>query len=149
MNKVILKGFVLAIMAAIFWGISGTFGQFLFQERGVNVEWLITVRMLVSGIILLIYARFYEKAAVFKIWYSKKDVIQLLVFSIAGMLSVQYTYFAAIKHSNAGNSNHTAVLRSYHDRCFPSFKIQENARNKRNTSHIACRNWNFASRNTR
>lgn len=104
MNKVILKGFVLAIMAAIFWGISGTFGQFLFQERGVNVEWLITFRMLVSGIILLIYAHFYEKAAVFKIWSSKKDVIQLLVFSIAGMLSVQYTYFAAIKHSNAATA---------------------------------------------
>ncbi|WP_427873441.1 DMT family transporter [Flavobacterium sp. MMS24-S5] len=104
MSKSIFKGFLLAIIAAIFWGISGTFGQFLFQERRINVEWLITVRMLVSGIILLFYSKISEKTALFEIWKSKKDAFQLLLFSIAGMLSVQYTYFAAIKHSNAATA---------------------------------------------
>lgn len=32
------KGFLLALIAASLWGISGTFGQFLFQQRGVSVE---------------------------------------------------------------------------------------------------------------
>lgn len=104
MNKAMIKGVILAIMAAVFWGVSGTFGQFLFQERGINVEWLITVRMLVSGIILLLYAKLSEKTKIFEIWSNKGDIIQLLIFSIAGMLSVQYTYFAAIKYSNAATA---------------------------------------------
>ncbi|WP_256006897.1 hypothetical protein [Pedobacter deserti] len=36
-DKTVTKGFLFAIVAAILWGISGTFGQFLFRERGVNV----------------------------------------------------------------------------------------------------------------
>lgn len=104
MNSAVIKGFSLAILAAVFWGISGTFGQFLFQSRGIDVTWLITVRMLVSGSLLLLLARFGEKADVFTVWRNRKDAIRLLIFSITGMLAVQYTYFAAIKHSNAATA---------------------------------------------
>lgn len=98
-----LRGFFLAITAATLWGISGTLGQFLFQQRGINVEWLITVRMLIAGFILLIIASM-GKESLWEIWKNKKDVSQLLLFSITGMLAVQYTYFAAIKHSNAATA---------------------------------------------
>lgn len=98
------KGFILAITAATLWGVSGTFGQFLFQQRGINVEWLITVRMLFSGFCLLLVARFGEKTDLFVIWEDRKDATQLLFFSIIGMLAVQYTYFAAIKHANAATA---------------------------------------------
>lgn len=104
MNVRFVKGFSLAIIAAVFWGVSGTVGQFLFQERAINVEWLITVRMLTSGICLLLFARFGEEVSLFSIWRNRKDAIQLAVFSITGMLAVQYTYFAAIKHSNAATA---------------------------------------------
>lgn len=98
------KGFLSAILAAIFWGISGTFGQFLFQQRGITVEWLITVRMLVSGLLLLGFAHFWKKNNIFRIWSNRKDVIRLLIFSITGMVAVQYTYFAAIKQANAATA---------------------------------------------
>ncbi|WP_317166828.1 DMT family transporter [Sphingobacterium sp. B16(2022)] len=98
------KGFSLAIAAAILWGVSGTLAQFLFQKREINVEWLITVRMLLSGICLLSFAKTSERAPIFKIWKTKNDRLQLLAFSIFGMLAVQYTYFAAIKHSNAATA---------------------------------------------
>lgn len=104
MDNKVAQGFLLAIIAAVLWGVSGTFGQFLFQERAINVEWLITTRMLISGFCLLLMARFGEKTDPFSIWKDKKDAIQLLVFSITGMLAVQYTYFAAIKHSNAATA---------------------------------------------
>lgn len=100
----VFKGFLLAVLAALLWGVSGTFGQFLFQKRGINIEWLITVRMLISGICLLLFAKFFEKSDLLSIWKNKKDAIQLIVFSITGMLAVQYTYFAAIKHSNAATA---------------------------------------------
>jgi len=104
MKNATLKGFLFAIIAASLWGISGTFGQFLFQQRNINVEWLITVRMLVSGFLLLIYAASQKQNNIFKIWHNKKDTAQLVLFSITGMLMVQYTYFAAIKHSNAATA---------------------------------------------
>ncbi len=104
MKNATLKGFLFAIIAASLWGISGTFGQFLFQQRNINVEWLITVRMLVSGFLLLMYAASQKQNNIFKIWYNKKDTAQLVLFSITGMLMVQYTYFAAIKHSNAATA---------------------------------------------
>jgi len=104
MPSQIIKGFVLAVVAAILWGVSGTFAQFLFQQREINVEWLITVRLLVSGSILLLFAKFGEKGDLWSIWENKKDAVQLVVFSITGMLAVQYTYFAAINHSNAATA---------------------------------------------
>lgn len=100
----IFKGFLLAIMAAALWGISGTFGQFLFQKRSINVEWLITVRMLCSGVMLLILAALNRDRGLWMIWKNRRDAIQLMWFSITGMLAVQYTYFAAIKHSNAATA---------------------------------------------
>lgn len=97
------NGILLGIIAATLWGISGTLGQFLFQHRGINVEWLITTRMSVSGIGLLLLAKGTGNN-IFSIWNNKKDAIQLIIFSVIGMLGVQYTYFAAIKHSNAATA---------------------------------------------
>lgn len=97
------KGIILGILAATLWGISGTSGQFLFQQKAINVEWLITIRLLISGICLLLFANF-NNENLFAIWKNKKDSIQLIIFSLIGMLGVQYTYFAAIKHSNAATA---------------------------------------------
>lgn len=99
-----IKGILLALSAAILWGVSGSVGQFLFQQRGVSVEWLITTRMLVAGFGLLIFTGLGKPAKLLSVWKDKKDTLQLLIFSITGMLAVQYTYFAAIKYSNAATA---------------------------------------------
>lgn len=98
------KGFVLALLSAIMWGVSGTCVQFLFQHRGINVEWLVMVRMLISGILLLFFAQSQKNISIWTIWNNKKDGLAILIFSIVGMLAVQYTYFAAIKSSNAATA---------------------------------------------
>lgn len=103
-NNQLTKGFILAILAALLWGLSGTFAQFLFQQRGVNVEWMITVRMLCSGIILLLFPMVKGNKDLFGIWKNRKDALKLISFSLIGMLTVQYTYFATIKHSNAATA---------------------------------------------
>ncbi len=92
---------LMALIAATLWGVSGTCGQFLFQQRGVSVEWLMSVRMLGAGTLLLITALLRKDDHVWAIWHNKEDRRKILVFGIFGMLAVQYTYFAAIKHSNA------------------------------------------------
>ena len=40
------RGLVLVILGASFWGIGGTVSQRLFQEQGILVDWLVTVRLL-------------------------------------------------------------------------------------------------------
>ncbi|MCF3109101.1 EamA family transporter [Niabella sp. CC-SYL272] len=99
-----LKGILLALSGASLWGISGTFSQFLFQQRNINVEWLMAMRMLVSGVLLLAFSGMKKNNDLWKIWQTKKDRLQLSVFGLTGMLAVQYTYFAAIRHSNAATA---------------------------------------------
>ncbi|MBM7869706.1 drug/metabolite transporter (DMT)-like permease [Clostridium pascui] len=103
------KGLLLVIIGAMLWGISGTAAQYLFQKKGFSPEWLVVIRLLVSGIILLTYAVIREKQDIWKIWRAKHNCYSLIIFSIIGMLGVQYTYFAAIKHGNAA----TATILQY------------------------------------
>ncbi|MDR2272350.1 MAG: EamA family transporter [Sphingobacterium sp.] len=126
----VLKGFLLAISAAILWGVSGTFGQFLFQKRAINVEWLITVRMLMTGAVLLILVGTNNIKDLWSIWRNRKDTVDLLLFSIAGVLAVQYSYFAAINYSNAATATvmqytgpvMIAVYLALKERKFPNIK---------------------------
>jgi drug/metabolite transporter (DMT)-like permease len=99
------KGIALVLVGASLWGISGTVAQYLFQTQGFSPEWLVVIRLLMSGIILIgIANRAKQEHSIWGIWKDKQDVISLLLFSILGMLAVQYTYFAAIKHSNAATA---------------------------------------------
>ena len=83
--------------------------QFLFQNRGITPEWLVTTRLLISGIVFLIITFSTNPNEVFKPFKNKTDALQMIGFGIFGMLAVQYTYFAAIKHSNAA----TATILQY------------------------------------
>lgn len=103
-DKPHLKGAILTIIGAIFWGVSGTFGQFLFENKSVSPQWLVTIRLLIAGLLLLIFTYKKEGKDIFKVWKSKGDVVELVLFSIFGMLSVQFTYFVAIQKSNAATA---------------------------------------------
>ncbi len=103
-NNKQLTGYIYALFAAILWGVSGNFGQFLFQQRAMSIEWLVVVRLLVSGVILLALSISQGKNDFWLIWKNKQDSIQLILFAFLGIVAVQYTYFAAIKHSNAATA---------------------------------------------
>ncbi|MDR0196415.1 MAG: DMT family transporter [Myroides sp.] len=97
-------GFASAIFAAMLWGVSGAFAQFLFREKEFNAEWLVTVRLLISGVLMLLFGVLQKNPDVVGIWKDKKYAIQLVLFSLLGMLTVQYTYFVTILHSNAATA---------------------------------------------
>lgn len=97
-------GFAFALLAGTLFGVGGTFGQFLFQQRGVALDWLVTVRMLASGGLLIGLAALRGGKAVLDPWRAGRDAVQLLIFGIFGMLAVQYTYFAAIHASNTATA---------------------------------------------
>ncbi|PJY99457.1 EamA family transporter [Bacillus vallismortis] len=97
-----IYGFFMVIVGAAFWGLSGTAAQHLFETSDVSVEWLVTVRLLLSGVLLLMMiCAGKNRRAVWGIWKDQKSAIQLIVFGIAGMLGVQYTFLASIGTGNA------------------------------------------------
>ncbi|WP_420913156.1 DMT family transporter [Bacillus siamensis] len=97
-------GIWLVLTGAILWGVSGTVAQYLFQDRHFNTEWLTSVRLLLSGALLLGIAYRKEKGRIWAVWKDRRDKVPLLLFGIFGMLGVQYTYFAAIEYGNAATA---------------------------------------------
>ncbi len=93
-------GFLLVILGAFFWGIGGTMAQQLFQKFNIDVEWLVSIRLLIGGMLLLItQAIFKEAKQIIQVW--RTDRTRLILFGIIGMLAVQYTYMLSIDYGNA------------------------------------------------
>jgi drug/metabolite transporter (DMT)-like permease len=95
-------GFVCAVTAATLFGVGGTFAQFLFQHRGVSIDWLVTMRLLCAGPALLAICAFKQGRGVFAIW--RRDAAAVILFGLIGMMPVQYTYMAAINASNTATA---------------------------------------------
>lgn len=96
------RGIFFIITGAIFWGIGGTVAKKLFQQYGIDMGWLVTIRLLIAGCLLLgVHACKRGLGATFEIWSHSKLSIQLIIFGVVGMLGVQYTYMASIDRGNA------------------------------------------------
>lgn len=101
MKNTRVKGFFFAFMAGLSWGATSPVAQYLFQHKGIVSTWLVPYRLIVAGILLLIYANF-KKMDVKSCWKEKSDVIRLISFSILGMMGMQFSFFCAVEHTNAG-----------------------------------------------
>ncbi|WP_277221128.1 DMT family transporter [Peptoniphilus vaginalis] len=99
-----LRGLFFASMGALSWGISGVCSQYLFMNYVIDSSWLTAVRMVLSGIVLLILAAFKDKDKVIKIWTVPKNVCWLFAFAILGLLMCQYTFVSAIKYSDSATA---------------------------------------------
>jgi len=86
------------VAASTLFGVGGTLAQFLFQQRGVNIDWLVTMRLLSSGAVLLLISAMRQGRGILAVW--RTDAVALILFGLLGMLAVQYTYMAAIRDSN-------------------------------------------------
>lgn len=95
-------GILSAVLAATLFGVGGTFAQFLFQHRGVNIDWLVTMRLLCAGGVMLLISAARQGRDVLEIW--RKDASAVILFGLVGMMPVQYTYMAAIDASNTATA---------------------------------------------
>lgn len=102
MNRYQVVGIALTLLGATLWGVSGTAVQFLGNSRGMNLEWLVTTRLILAGGITVCYTWFRDGNRIFDVFKSRRDTMQLLIFGILGMGMCQYTYFNAILLAGAG-----------------------------------------------
>ena len=99
MDKKIL-GIIMSSTASSLWAISGISGEILFEKYKFDVDWLVSTRTLISGILLLAIVMFVQNENIFEPFKNKKDTIKLLIFGATGMYLLQYSYFKAIELSN-------------------------------------------------
>lgn len=97
-------GVIITIIGGIFWGFSGTCGQFLMGELGVAVLGLTKVRLLLGGLILTLLGLFFHPKETRKILSSPKDLAALGVFGLFGVSFNQLSYLTAISYSDAGTA---------------------------------------------
>ena len=95
-------GFFNAVVAATLFGVGGSLAQFLFQQRGVDTGWLVTMRLLFGGSALLLVSALRKGRQVLAVW--RGDGLSLILFGLIGMMPVQYTYMAAINASNTATA---------------------------------------------
>ena len=52
-------GIIMTLAGAVFWGLCGSCGQFLFQYKEVTSDWLVPIRLTGAGalILLLLFSR--------------------------------------------------------------------------------------------
>ena len=93
-------GLLLASAGPFLWGSSGTVAQHLFDTTTISPLWLVAVRMLVSGGLLILYG-FSRRLPVMAVFHDWRATVRLIVFSLFGMAGVQLTYFMAISTGNA------------------------------------------------
>lgn len=103
-KKGTIIGTFLTIAGGILWGISGVCGQFLFQNKDVTASWLVPLRLVTAGFLLLCYYLIRDKGKVFDIWKTKRNRIDIIIYGLAGMMLCQYSYFQTIEWSNAGTA---------------------------------------------
>ncbi len=103
-NKGLGRGCVLTILGGVLWGISGTCGQYLLQVKGLTSDWLVPVRLLCAGLLLLLICFMKQGKKIFAPFKDGKDTRDLFIFGMVGMSMCQYTYFTAIGYSNAGTA---------------------------------------------
>lgn len=99
-----LLGIIFAIAGGIFWGFSGTCGEFVFKNYGVDSTWLCSIRILTAGLILLAISLIKYRPQLFALLKNKRDLLQMVLFGIFGLLMSQYCYLTAISYSNAGTA---------------------------------------------
>lgn len=99
-----VTGTIVTITGGILWGVSGVCGQYMFQNKGVTAPWLVSVRLVVAGLLMLCYYFLTDREQTLAIWKSKRDRRDVIIYGLLGMLPCQYAYFQTIEWSNAGTA---------------------------------------------
>jgi len=102
-NKKLL-GTISGIMTGICWSMSGVFAQFLFENKGVQANWLIPIRLVTAGLILSTYMLLTNRTQFLAIAKNKKDFLQTIIAGVLGTMLFQSTFFKAVEASNAGTA---------------------------------------------
>ena len=102
MKRYEIIGIILTLLGATLWGVSGTSVQFIGNFRNMNLEWLLTMRLITAGLLTVLYGWIRQGNAIFNVFPNWRDTLGLIIFGVFGMALCQYTYFRSIVIAGAG-----------------------------------------------
>ena len=106
-NKV-AKGILIAALASVMWGISGTALQFISQNQNIPEGWFLSARTLGAGVILLILSLIIYRKKAFHVFTSWKNIGWLLAYAILGLMANLFTFYKSIQFG--GNAAAATIL---------------------------------------
>lgn len=99
-NKNWYIGLSMIIMGSAFWGITSTMVQWLIDHEHIEVEWLVPLRLIPAGLIILLVL-LARKNNIWIVWKEKSACVQILLYGIVGILGLQYSFMNTIESGNA------------------------------------------------
>ena len=102
MKRYEIIGIILTLLGATLWGVSGTSVQFVGNFRNMNLEWLLTMRLITAGLLTVLYGWIRQGNTIFNVFRNWQDTLGLVIFGVFGMALCQYTYFRSIVIAGAG-----------------------------------------------
>lgn len=99
-NKHRYIGLSMIILGSAFWGIASTMVQWLIDHNQVEVEWLVPLRLIPAGLMIL-FVLLARKKNIWAIWKEKSSCIQIVLYGVVGILGLQYSFMNTIKSGSA------------------------------------------------
>lgn len=100
-----LKGYILILLATIFWGIAATIAKLLFQQNIQPLE-IAQTRVTFSALIILTYFLFFKRDY---LKVKTRDMFMFLLLGVIGIAGSNFTYYFTIQQTNVA----TAILMQY------------------------------------
>lgn len=95
-----LKGVLMIVLGAMLWGMTGSITEWVLANTDLSVPFILTVRLIIAGSSILAYLAF-KKEDIFTVVKTPYWRNQVILFSIFGMVGLQFTFSMAIETSNA------------------------------------------------
>lgn len=97
----VMKGIIIAAMASVMWGISGTTLQLISQNLAIPATWMLSIRTFSAGIILLVISAFLYGKKTFNVFKRRDTTISVISYAIFGLMANLLTFYYAIQTGNA------------------------------------------------
>ena len=88
------------LAGAVCWAVGGIFGQSVFMYNHTTAGWLVPIRLLCAGALMLALAAA-RGGHLLDIWKERWSVLDILIFGVFGSAICQYGFYASIQYSNA------------------------------------------------
>lgn len=95
-----LWGGFLAIAGSVFLAVGGIFGQMVYMYNETTAFWLVPIRLLSSGVIMLVISMF-RGNRIIDIWKERRDRVDIILFGIFGAAVGQFGFNLTVQYSSA------------------------------------------------
>lgn len=103
-RSVAATGVACTLVGGMLWGLSGTCSKILMGAWGIEPLWLVCVRQVLAGVLLLAMALVRNPRVVSDLARRRRDVLQLLASALLGMFLNSCCYLYAVDLTDSGTA---------------------------------------------